>query len=44
MNRLIVAAFLLGTIVSSANAMPLAPTAPVQNPDIIEVVRGCGPG
>ena len=43
MNRLIAAAFLLGTIVS-ANAMPLAPAAPTPNPDIIEVAGGCGPG
>jgi hypothetical protein len=44
MNRLIAAAFLLGTIASSANAMPQAPAAPMQNPDIIEVAGGCGPG
>ena len=43
MNKLIAAAFLLGTI-ASANAMPLAPTAPASNPDIIEVAGGCGPG
>jgi len=43
MNRLIAAAFLLATV-ASANAAPLAPVTPMQNPDIIEVAGGCGPG
>jgi hypothetical protein len=44
MNRLIATAFLLGTLIASANAMPLAPTAPMPNTDIIEVAGGCGEG
>ncbi len=43
MNKLIATAFLLASI-ASANAMPLAPGAPIQNTDIIEVAGGCGPG
>jgi hypothetical protein len=44
MNRLIVAAFLIGTLTGAgpANAMPLAPPAP--GADVIEVAGGCGPG
>ena len=44
MNRLIAAAFVLGTLVSGANAMPLAPVAPAPTTDIIEVEGGCGAG
>ena len=44
MNRLIATAFLLGSIITGANAMPLAPAAPIANTDIIEVAGGCGPG
>jgi len=43
MNKLIAAAFLLGTV-ASASAMPLAPVAPAANPDVIEVAGGCGRG
>lgn len=43
MNKLIAAAFLLGTI-ASANAMPLVPVASAPKADIIEVAGGCGPG
>jgi len=44
MNRLIAVAFVLGTMASGANAMPLAPVAPAPNTDIIEVAGGCGAG
>jgi hypothetical protein len=46
MNRLIVAAFLIGTLTGAgpANAMPLAPPAPTPGADVIEVAGGCGPG
>ena len=43
MNRLIAAAFLLGTLTGAANAMPLAPLTP-GNSDVIAVAVGCGPG
>ena len=43
MNRLIAAAFLLGSIVS-ANAMPLTPLAPAQGGNVIAVAGGCGAG
>jgi hypothetical protein len=43
MNRLIAAAFLLGTLTSAAGAMPLAPLAPARG-DVIAVAGGCGPG
>jgi hypothetical protein len=43
MNRLIAAAFLLGTLTVAASAMPLAPLTPA-NSDIIAVAGGCGPG
>lgn len=44
MNRLIATAFLLGTIVSGATAMPLAPMSPAQGGNVIAVADGCGPG
>jgi hypothetical protein len=44
MNRLIAVAFLLGTMASGANAMPLAPVASAPSTDIIEVAGGCGAG
>ena len=44
MNRLIAAAFVSTLMIAGANAMPLAPLAPVPNADIIEVAGGCGPG
>jgi hypothetical protein len=43
MNRLIAAAFLAGSLVSGANAMPLAPVAPQEN-NVIAVAGGCGGG
>ena len=46
MNRLIAATFLIGTLTGAgfASAMPLAPPAPAQGADVIEVAGGCGPG
>ena len=46
MNRLIVAAFLVGPLMSAgvANALPLAPAASAANTDVITVAGGCGPG
>jgi hypothetical protein len=44
MNRLIAAAFVLGTLVSGANALPLSPVAPVSDSDVIAVAGGCGAG
>jgi hypothetical protein len=44
MNILIATAFILGTLISGASAMPLAPVAPAQNSDVIEVAGGCGTG
>ena len=44
MNRLIATAFGLGTLISGANAMPLAPASPAPNSDVIEVAGGCGAG
>ena len=46
MNRLIAAAFLVGALTGAgaANAMPLAPLAPVPGADVIEIAGGCGPG
>ena len=35
---------MLGTLVSGANAMPLAPVAPAPTTDVIEVAGGCGAG
>jgi hypothetical protein len=43
MKKLIAAAFLFASI-ASANALPLAPIAPAQNPDVIAVAGGCGEG
>ena len=46
MNRLIAAAFIVSAVMGAgvANAMPLAPLAPAQGGDVIEVAGGCGPG
>ena len=44
MNRLIATAFVLASLIGSASAMPLAPAAPIANPDMIEVAGGCGTG
>lgn len=44
MNKLIATAFILGTLISGASAMPLAPIAPSSNSDVIEVAGGCGTG
>ena len=44
MKHWITTAFLLGTLVSGANAMPMAPAAPAVTTDIIEVAGGCGQG
>jgi hypothetical protein len=46
MNRLIAVAFLVSTLTGAglAGAMPLAPRAPAQGADVIEVAGGCGPG
>ena len=44
MTKLIAAAFLLGSIVGGANAMSLAPLAPAENSDVIQVAGGCGEG
>jgi hypothetical protein len=44
MNKLLAAAFLLGTIANSAQAMPLAPAATPPNADVIRVAGGCGAG
>ena len=46
MNKLIAVAFLFGTLAGTgaANAMPLAPLAPAQGTDIIEIAGGCGEG
>ena len=44
MKHWITTAFLLGTLVSGANAMPMAPAAPAVPADIIEVAGGCGQG
>lgn len=38
------AALALGAIVSSAEAMPLVPSAAQANGDVIEVAGGCGAG
>ena len=42
-RTLLAAAFVLATIAGAAEAMPLAPVAPVQT-EIIRVAGGCGPG
>ena len=44
MNRLIATAFVLGTLMSSASALPLAPVAPATDSDVIAVAGGCGRG
>jgi hypothetical protein len=44
MNRLIATAFILGTLVSGANALPLAPVAPASDSNVITVAGGCGAG
>jgi hypothetical protein len=44
MNRMIAAAFLLGTFSGIAHAMPLAPADSPPNASIIRVAGGCGPG
>jgi len=46
MKRFVAAAFLASMIAGSgfANAMPLAPTGPAADGDIIKVEGGCGPG
>jgi len=46
MNRLIAIAFVTSALIgtATAQAMPLAPLAPAQNADVIEVAGGCGPG
>ena len=46
MNRLIAIAFVTGALIGmgATQAMPLAPLAPAQNADVIEVAGGCGPG
>jgi hypothetical protein len=44
MNRLIATAFVLATLVSGANALPLVPVAPASDGDVIAVAGGCGAG
>jgi hypothetical protein len=44
MNRLIASVFVLGTLVSGANALPLAPVSPAIDSDVIAVAGGCGEG
>ena len=44
MTRLIATAFVLATLIGSANALPLAPAASPVNSDVIEVAGGCGAG
>jgi hypothetical protein len=44
MKRLIATAFVLGTLVSSASALPLAPVAPASDSNVITVAGGCGAG
>lgn len=44
MNRLIATAFILGTLVSGANALPFSPVAPASGSDVIAVAGGCGQG
>lgn len=44
MNRFLAAAVLLGTITSTAQAMPLAPAATAPNAGVVQVAGGCGAG
>ena len=44
MNRLIATAFVHGTLISGANALPLTPVAPASASDVITVAGGCGAG
>ncbi len=44
MNKLIATAFILGTLVSGASALPLAPVAPASDSNVIAVAGGCGAG
>jgi hypothetical protein len=44
MNRLITTAFIFGTLISGANALPLAPAALGSDSDVIAVAGGCGAG
>lgn len=44
MRNLLAAAFFLGTLAGTAQAMPLAPTATVPNANVIQVAGGCGAG
>lgn len=44
MKTFVAAAFLVIAGASFANAMPLAPTGPAANGDVIQVAGGCGPG
>lgn len=44
MNRLIATAFILGTLVSGADALPLVPVAQASGSDVIAVAGGCGQG
>jgi hypothetical protein len=44
MKKLIAAAFVLGTTIGSAGAMPLMPPTPAQDTDVIQIAGGCGLG
>ena len=44
MRPILAAAFVLGTLAGSAQAMPIASPASTANPDIIKVAGGCGEG
>jgi hypothetical protein len=43
-RAILLGAFLAGSLMSVASAMPLAPVASDANTDIIAVAGGCGPG
>jgi hypothetical protein len=44
MRHMLAAAFLLGTIAGTAQAMPISSPATTANPDIVKVAGGCGAG
>jgi hypothetical protein len=44
MRNLLAAAFFLGTLAGTAQAMPLAPVDTAPNANIIQVAGGCGEG
>lgn len=44
MKTFVAAVFLVIAGASFANAMPLAPTGPAANGDVIQIAGGCGPG